>query len=368
MSTTFHPLTITRVHPETDRAVSLSFDVPQELRPQFQYTQGQYLTLRFMLNGQEERRAYSMSSSPVEEELVVTVKRLEGGLVSNHINDQLSAGDTVEVMVPDGRFYTDLDPDQRKDYYLFGAGSGITPLMSILKTILEKEPLSTVFLLYGNRSEDSIIFRDQLEQMGKRYADQLIVEHMLSQPIKKKEKGWSGLFKKAAISWAGKTGRIDAQAVAHFLEENPSRTGQCEYFICGPNPMINAVEKTLLEEQRVDAKHVHSERFTADEVDPEVAQNMGTDGARAKVLLEGKTIELTIPKGKTILDAMLDAKHDPPYSCTAGSCAACMAKVTKGSTEMEICFSLDPDEVEEGYILTCQAHPTSDEVELTFEV
>ncbi len=367
MSTTFYPLTISKVYPETDQAVSLSFIVPEELKRNFEYTQGQYLTLRFTLNGQEERRAYSMCSSPLEEELIVTVKRLPGGLVSNHINDQLKAGDTVEVMAPEGRFFTKLDPDQRKNYYLFGAGSGITPLMSILKTILEKEPLSTVFLLYGNRSENSIIFRDKLEEMSQRYADQLIIEHMLSQPLKQKEKGWSGLFKKAKMNWAGKTGRIDAQAVAHFLEENPARTSDSEYFICGPNDMINTVEKALVD-LKIDDKQVHAERFTADEVDPDVVKSMGAEGAQIKVVLEGKTVELTVPKGKTILDALLEAKHEPPYSCTSGSCATCMAKVTKGTTEMEVCYSLDPDEVAEGYILTCQAHPTSDDVELTFEV
>ena len=221
MNPTFYPLTISRVNKETEDAVSLFFYIPEDLKETFRYTQGQYLTLRFSLNGKEERRAYSMCSSPLEKEITVTVKRLERGLVSNHINDHLEAGSTVEVMSPDGRFNTKLDPEQHKSYYLFGAGSGITPLMSILKTILEKEPMSTVFLLYGNREEKSIIFRDSLSEMNKRYDNQLIVEHILSQPIKKKEKGLGGFFKKATMDWSGKTGRIDAPAVADFFRGKP---------------------------------------------------------------------------------------------------------------------------------------------------
>ena len=366
MSNTFHSLKIKQISPETEEAVSLTFDVPEELGDTFAYTQGQYLTLRFELNGSEERRAYSMCSSPLEEGLTVTVKRLKGGLVSNHINDHLKVGQVVEVMPPEGRFFTPLTADQRKNYYLFGAGSGITPLLSILKTILEAEPMSTVFLLYGNRSENSIIFKDTLEEMTRQYDNQLIVEHILSQPLQQKAKGWGSIFKKATTNWQGKTGRINAQVVHQFLEENPTRAKDSEYFICGPNDMINVVEQTL-KEKGIDAQNVHAERFTADEVAEEVVANMGTAGAKVTVELEGQSIQIEVPKGKTILDVLLAQKYEPPYSCTSGSCATCMAKVTKGKTEMEVCYSLDPDEIEEGYILTCQAHPISDKVVVDFD-
>lgn len=366
MSNTFYPLTISRVVKETEQAVSLYFSIPSDLQDTFSYTQGQYLTLRFELNGKEERRAYSMCSSPVEEELAVTVKRLAGGLVSNHINDRLKEGSVVDVLPPDGRFYTKLDPEQNKTYYLFGAGSGITPLRSIAKTILEEEPMSTVFLLYGNRSENTIIFKEDFKQMASKYDNQFIVEHILSQPLVEKSKGLTSFFKKGKINWSGKTGRIDAQQVANFLEENPVRSRTSEYFICGPNDMIDSVEAALVN-QGIDRKNIHTERFFAEAKEGASTEAMGADGAQVKVTMEGDTFTMQVPKGKTILDVMIDHKKDPPYSCSSGSCSTCIAKLVKGKVDMEVCYALDEDEIEEGFILTCQAHPTTAEVEITYE-
>jgi len=167
------------------------------------------LTLKFQLNGEEVRRSYSMSSSPLEDQLAVTVQQVEGGKVSTHINSNVKAGDEIAVMPADGRFYTELDADQRKDYYLFGAGSGITPLVSILKTVLEEEPQSTVFLLYGNRNEECIIFREQLDGLQRKYENQLIVEHILSQPKREKASGVLSFMKKGKTNWEGRAGRID---------------------------------------------------------------------------------------------------------------------------------------------------------------
>jgi ring-1,2-phenylacetyl-CoA epoxidase subunit PaaE len=240
--TEFYTLRVKEVRPETKDAATVFFEVPAELADRFAYQQGQYLTLRFHLNGQEVRRAYSMCSSPLEKDLAVTVKRLEGGLVSNHINDRLEAGAEVEVMPPQGRFYTELDPEQRKDYFLFGAGSGITPLMSILKTVLEQEPSSNVYLLYGNRDEDSIIFRDQLERLSQRYTGQLVVEHTLSRPQREKRSGLSGLFSRGKITWEGLQGRIGADAVQRFLRDYEAPAKPAEYFVCGPGLMIDTVE------------------------------------------------------------------------------------------------------------------------------
>lgn len=366
MSKDFFQLPVKSVSQETSDAVSVTFDIPQDLKATFAYKQGQYLTLKFNLNGAEVRRAYSMCSSPVDPDITVTVKRVKGGLVSNHINDAVKAGTSIEVMPPEGRFFTELDADKRKTYYLIGAGSGITPLYSIIKTILEEEPQSSVHLLYGNRNETTIIFKDSIDELARKYSGQFTVNHILSQPLREKKKGIGGLFSKGKISWTGAIGRIDTAVVGKFLEEHPNKAKAAEYFICGPGDMINTAEAAL-KGMDIDPKTIHAERFTNDNQKAKVASGGGA-AAVAQVNLNDKLVTISVPANKTILDVLIDEKHDPPYSCTSGACSTCMAKVTKGSVKMDACYALDDDEVEEGYILTCQAHPTSDEVHLTFDI
>lgn len=366
----FHALKIKKITAETPDTVSLEFAIPENLQETFTYKQGQHITIRREIGGQEVRRAYSMSSSPVEPGFSVTVKKVAGGKMSTFLNDQAKEGDVLDIAPPDGRFYTVLDPDKRRTYYLFGAGSGITPLMSILKTILEAEPMSSIFLLYGSRDEENIIFRDALERLSERYAGQLFVEHILSRPKKEAAGSFLGLFKKYTSNWAGKTGRIDSRAVSEYLDENMPHGPEddCLYFICGPGNMADTAKAALLG-RGIDAKQIHTEHFVNPSHTPgEFSAAPGEQQVRLIVHLHGERIETHIPPGATILDVMVKEKHDAPYSCTAGACSTCMAKVLSGKVKMDACYALDDEEVKAGYCLTCQSHPDSDLVEVTYDM
>ncbi len=368
MDTNFYPLQVKSVTQETDQAVTIEFDVPADLKETFSYKGGQYITIKAILGG-ELRRAYSMSSSPDQDRLAVTVKEVIGGRMSPYLTSQVKAGDTLDIMPPTGNFWTKLDDTSAKTYYLIGSGSGITPLMSIMRSVLEQEPKSMVHLIYGNRDEDSIIFKDELKQLEARHKGQLTVTHSLSQPKQKKASGLKGMFGKKESSWDGRTGRLTATAVQEIMKELPKPYEAAEHFICGPAQMMEDL-KQQLKSQGVENKSIHIEYFVSAEPksDSEASNIVGSDAA-INVLLGGKSIDVELEGKETILDALLRMGHDAPYSCCSGACSTCIAKVTEGKVDMEVCFALDDDEIADGYILTCQARPAADSgtVKLDFE-
>lgn len=365
MSHVFYPLSVKEVVKETDQSSTLYFTVPDEIKEAYAYEAGQYLTLKFTLSGQEVRRAYSICTSPNEGVLAVNVKRLKGGQVSNYIHNKVSAGDAIEVMQPDGKFTLDLEPSRRRDFYFFASGSGITPIISLIKTILETEPKSCCYLCYGNRDEASIIFKDLLEELTKTYRDQFFLRHTLSQPKREKEKGLKSMFSRGKITWEGWTGRIDRAMVDRFLDEYPSRGDDAHYLVCGPGAMIDTIVDHL-ESKGIDKDKIHREYFLSSLSGPGPVSVNGAM-SQVKVHIAGREVHVEVPPEKTILDVLIEEKYDPPYSCTSGACSTCLAKLLHGKVEMDACYALDEDEVKAGYILVCQSRAKTPEVELKFE-
>jgi len=244
---------------------------------------------------------------------------------------------------------------------LIGGGSGITPLMSIIKTVVESEPQSVVHLLYGNQNEETIIFYEELKKLHAKYSGQLFMYFALDNPPVTKEGGFMGMFQKKKLNWEGFAGRVNKDMIQEFLQKHPVNNKQDEYYICGPGPMME-VAKSALEQQGIDSKKINLEVFTSlGEAKPKASGNNSGEKT-VKVRLDNKTIEIQVASNETILDVLLKKDEDAPYSCTSGACATCMAKVVSGKVEMDACFALDDDEIANGYILTCQAHPTSENV------
>jgi ring-1,2-phenylacetyl-CoA epoxidase subunit PaaE len=235
----------------------------------------------------------------------------------------------------------------------------------MIKTMLEEEPKSTAYLLYGSKDENNIIFKNQLDELQSLYEGQIVIDHTLSSPQKEKSKGLLGVLGKTKTKWHGLKGRIDSGKVARFIQDNPPKSEKEEYYICGPGDMIETVTTTLMG-NGVLKSNIHQEYFSTGESGNVEVVNAAVS-ATLKAHLNGKEINLVIQEGKTLLDTLLDDGHEAPYSCTSGACSTCMAKVIKGSVEMEACFALDDDEIKDGYILTCQSHPTSSEVEIKYE-
>ena len=353
----FHTLDVVDVRRETPDCVSIALSIPETLSDAFTYKHGQYLTLRADINGEDVRRSYSICSSPLEAELRVAIKKVEGGRFSTFANEILKKGDTLEAMPPMGNFTVPLDTNHRKTYVAFAAGSGITPILSILKTVLEKEPNSQFVLFYGNRGVEHIIFREAIEGLKNKYMDRLALHYVLS-----REHPGSELF----------YGRINANKCEEFTERIIDLENTDEYFICGPEAMINAV-KTTLESKGVESKKIHFELFTSPlgplgKTKKVKSENNPQVLASITITNDGQSLAFDLDSnGETILDGALKAGADLPFACKGGVCCTCKAKVTKGKVDMDVNYALEPEEVEAGYVLTCQAHPLTKEVTVDFD-
>jgi ring-1,2-phenylacetyl-CoA epoxidase subunit PaaE len=358
MSIHFHPLTISDIHTETRDCVSIAFEVPDELKEIYRFREGQTVTLRTHINEQEIRRSYSICSAPLDNELRIAVKAVAGGIFSNYANSQLKKGDQIDVLPPTGKFYTNLDPDTAKEYIAFAAGSGITPIISIIKTILATEPQSRFTLIYGNRNRASIIFREQLEGLKNMYIDRFRLIHILSRE------------KTDAII---NQGRIDGEK-CETLGKSLLKWNQTDtFFLCGPADMIFSI-RDFLEAKGVPSDAIHFELFSTPGQSarsvtmPESTSLEAGPVASVTIKMDGRSLEIPVPyHGTAILDAALLAGADLPYACKGGVCCTCRAKLLEGTVEMDSNYALEPEELKAGYILTCQSHPRSQRLLIDFD-
>ena len=359
MSIHFYPLRIKKINRETDQCVSVEFDIPENLAETFQFKQGQSLTMRMNLAGEEVRRTYSLCSSPLDKKWKVAIKRVEGGLFSSFANETLKVGDELDVMEPVGKFYTELDPTNKKNYLAFAAGSGITPVISIIKTTLRTEPQSNFTLLYVNRSRSSIIFFEELEGLKNKFIDRFNLINILSRERTE-----------APINF----GRLDIGKLTE-LEKLIDYKKMDEIFICGPEEMIFCV-KNFLEQKDISEKKIHFELFTTSGEKKKSGVRSRESGVRAgpsskiTVKVDGRSFDFDLPLNSdtTILDAALKLGADLPFACKGGMCCTCKAKLLEGEVEMDVHWGLEHEEVEQGYILTCQSHPKTGKVVVDFDI
>ncbi|NRF67362.1 phenylacetate-CoA oxygenase/reductase subunit PaaK [Aquincola sp. S2] len=359
MTALFHPLRVRSIRPDTSEAVVVAFDVPPALREVFGFTQGQYLTLRTQIDGQELRRSYSICAGIDDGELRVGVRKVAGGVFSNWINASLRAGDVIDVMAPQGRFFVPLDPLSRRHHVGIAGGSGITPILSIAKTVLAREPGSRFTLVYGNRRLASTMFKEELEDLKNRHMARFAIHHVFSDE-----------HSDAAPLLHGVLDRDKLAALLATLIRAPSID---EAYICGPFAMNDEAEAALLA-AGVAEERIHIERFG-------IAPQMGSvdavvhaaapgdaDEARVVIIRDGLQREVVFRRDQpSILDCASAAGLEVPYSCTSGVCGTCRAKLLEGRVRMERNFALDKQEVAAGFVLTCQAHPLTERVVLSFD-
>lgn len=360
MTPLFHELRVRAIEPDTAEAVIVSFDVPPDLRETFGFTQGQYLTLRADIDGADLRRSYSICAGVDDDVLRVGVRKVRSGVFSNWINASLKPGDTLQVMAPQGRFFVPLDPGSKRHHVGIAGGSGITPILSIMKTVLAREPHSRFTLIYGNRQLKSTMFKEELEDLKNRYMTRLTLQHVFSDELTD-----------APINH----GVMNRDKLGAFLSSLVPASSIDHAYVCGPFQMNDEAEAALLAAS-VPEERIHIERFGVAQaagtaaVDAVVHEARPGDAEQAKVVIvrDGLRREIVFRRDQpSILDAASAAGLEVPFSCTSGVCGTCRAKLLEGEVRMERNFALDKHEVAAGFVLTCQAHPITERVVLSFD-
>jgi ring-1,2-phenylacetyl-CoA epoxidase subunit PaaE len=349
----FHALTVKDITRETADCVSVSFDIPQQLANDFKYIQGQYITFKLHIDGQEIRRSYSVCSSPITDaDLRVAIKKVKNGKGSTYINDRLKVGDVLEVMTPMGNFYTAMDASNHKEYVLFAGGSGITPMLSIIKTVLDAEPNSRIQLFYGNENEAAIIFKNQLQALEQEHSSRLKVHHILNSAADYPE-----IYK----------GMMTVEKLSTLMQQFVKIDNRSEVFICGPVPMMQNVEQTL-QQLNVPKSQIHIEYFSAP-VESTAAPTAGTATKKATltIILDGDEVVTEMMPDESVLDAALRINLDAPYACQGGSCCTCRALLTEGKVDMKVNYALLDAEVKQGFILTCQSYALTESITVDYD-
>lgn len=344
---TFHKVNIQEVKQETVNAVSVLFKIPPHLKSEFNFTAGQYITLQKEIKGEEIRRAYSICSTPKSDEIRVAIKAVEDGIFSIYATTHLKAGDEIEISVPEGRFL--LNPEANKNYIAFAAGSGITPILSMIKTVLETEPTSNFTLVYGNKSVADTIFYTELNALKESFSNRFKLHYIFSRENVKNDL----------------RGRIDGNVTNYFVKNMYKETTFDAAFLCGPEEMILDVSKTL-KSNKIAEENIHFELFSTS-VDEEAISEIKEGTTQVKVLLDDEETTFIMQQTDNILAASLRNDLDAPYSCQGGVCSSCLAKVTEGKAVMVKNSILTDSEVEEGLVLTCQAYPTTSKITIDFD-
>ena len=346
----FYKLQIKELKHETANSISVAFNIPTELKSAYQFTAGQYVNLKLTLDGEEIRRAYSICSSPNSGDLCIAIKSVTEGLFSKFANENLKVGDILEVGQPEGKFTFEPSFSNLKNYAGFVAGSGITPVMSILKSVLESEPKSTFVLVYGNRTPEETIFHNELHALQLKYVGRFFVHYVYSQAKVDGE-----LF-----------GRIEKSAVNFVLNSKHKEKEFDKFYLCGPEQMINLVSN-VLKEHNVADKNIKFELFSASVTDDNPNAETHSGHTKITILVDDEETTFEMSQKQTVLEAALKQGIDAPYSCQGGICCSCLARITSGTAEMKKKSILSDSEIAEGMILTCQAHPTSAEIYVDYD-